>query len=59
LTSAIGSYESSYALQGQTVTVRRSLEIRLNGVLVQPLEYPALRQMALGAMRDLRAQLVY
>jgi transglutaminase-like putative cysteine protease len=59
LTSSFGHYESSYSAEEQTVTVRRNLEIRLSSPLVPPADYPALRNMALGVMRDLRSQLMY
>jgi transglutaminase-like putative cysteine protease len=59
VSSNFGTYESSYRLEGQTITVQRKLEIRVPGQLVQPADYPALRDMAFAVMRDLRTQVVY
>lgn len=57
--SPFGIYESNYSIEGRTIAVRRSLDIRMSGPLVKPEDYPALRAMALGVVRDLRSQLVY
>lgn len=59
ITSQFGSYRSSYAANGQTITVTRVLNIALPGPLLQPEQYPEFRKMALAVMHDLRTQLVY
>jgi len=59
ITSPYINYESSYAANGQSIVVTRTLDIDMPTPLVQPDEYPALRKVALAVTRDLRTQLVY
>jgi Domain of Unknown Function with PDB structure (DUF3858) len=59
ISSPLGNYTSRYALIGNTVTITRELVITTQGGLVQPEQYPQLRKLMLGAMRDLRSQITY
>ncbi|ASL42078.1 hypothetical protein bAD24_I01220 [Burkholderia sp. AD24] len=59
VTSAFGTYTSSYALEGRTVTVTRTLELTSRTPYLQPDECPALKEMAVSIKRDLAAQIVY
>ena len=57
--SAVGHYESSYAQDGHTLTIRRLLELKLPSPVVGADDYQKLRALAAGVNRDLRAQIVY
>jgi transglutaminase-like putative cysteine protease len=57
--SALGHYESSYAQDGHTLTIRRLLELKLPSPVVGADDYQQLRALAAGVNRDLRAQIVY
>jgi hypothetical protein len=59
VTSPVGVYESSYSTEGQAIIVKRSLDIRMAGPLLQPSDYAAFRAMGQSVMRDLRTQLIY
>lgn len=56
---AHGQYRSKVSLVGTTLTVQRSLDLKLPGPLLQPEDYPAFRAFGQQVMRDLRAQLLY
>jgi len=59
IASQFGTYQSTYAAVGQTITVTRKFDLTLPGPLLQPDQYPELRKMAQTVMHDLRAQLIY
>lgn len=59
LSSPLGTYESNYVRDGQTITVKRTLDLRLASALLQPDQYTAFRVMGMAVMRDIRGQLVY
>ena len=59
VTSTFGSYTSSYALEGRTVTVTRTLDLTSNAPYLKPDECPELKRMATLIKHDLAAQIVY
>ncbi|WP_206366105.1 DUF3857 domain-containing transglutaminase family protein [Caballeronia sp. SBC2] len=59
VTSAFGTYTSSYALEGRTVTVTRTLDLTSGVPYLQPDECPALKKMVVSIKHDLAAQIVY
>ena len=59
IVSPFGTYTSTYVADGHRITVTRELNLSLQGVLLQPEQYPELRKMALAVSRDMRSQLVY
>ncbi|MFL9865722.1 DUF3857 domain-containing protein [Paraburkholderia fungorum] len=59
VTSPFGTYTSSYALEGKTVTVTRTLDLTSGAPFLQPDECPALKRMATSIKHDLAAQIVY
>jgi len=59
VTSAFGTYTSSYALEGRTVTVTRTLDLTSQAPYLEPDECPALKKMAVSIKHDLAAQIVY
>jgi transglutaminase-like putative cysteine protease len=58
-TSAFGTYASSYALEGRTITVTRTLDLTSKAPYLQPDECPDLGRMATSIKHDLAAQIVY
>ncbi|WP_082720149.1 DUF3857 domain-containing protein [Burkholderia sp. MSMB1835] len=59
VTSSFGTYTSSYAMEGSTVSVTRTLELNSPRPYLQPDEYPEFRRMARSIKHDLAAQIVY
>ncbi|SCX38420.1 DUF3857 domain-containing protein [Variovorax sp. EL159] len=59
LESPVGHYESSYAQDGNTLTVRRVLEVNLPAPVADPDTYQKLRALGTTVSRDLRTQLFY
>ncbi len=59
VTSPFGTYTSSYALEGKTISVTRTLELKSRRPYLQPDEYPEFGKMATSIKRDLAAQIVY
>ena len=57
--SPFGTYTSSYAQEGGTVTVTRTLDLTSKLPYVQPDACPELEKMAKSIKRDLAAQIVY
>jgi transglutaminase-like putative cysteine protease len=57
--SPLGTYTSSYAIEGSTVSVTRTLELNSPRPYLQPDEYPEFRSMARSIKHDLAAQIVY
>ncbi|AZQ53729.1 DUF3857 domain-containing protein [Burkholderia cenocepacia] len=59
VTSPLGTYTSSYALEGSTISATRTLELNSPRPYLQPDEYPEFRRMARSIKHDLAAQIVY
>lgn len=59
VTSAFGTYTSSYTLEGRAVTVTRTLDLTSSAPYLQPDECSALQRMAASIKHDLMAQIVY
>ena len=59
VTSPLGTYTSSYALEGRTIRATRTLELNSPRPYLQPDEYPEFRRMARSIKHDLAAQIVY
>jgi transglutaminase-like putative cysteine protease len=59
IVSSYGTYRSRYVSDGKTVTVTRDLAISVPDALLQPTQYPELREMALAVQRDLHSQITY
>ncbi|WP_175781939.1 DUF3857 domain-containing protein [Burkholderia cenocepacia] len=57
--SPLGTYTSSYAVAGSTISVTRTLELNSPRPYLQPDEYPEFRSMARSIKHDLAAQIVY
>ncbi|HXP95770.1 MAG TPA: hypothetical protein VN809_03595 [Telmatospirillum sp.] len=59
LDTPFGHYESSYKMDGSTLTVMRALEMRLDGPTVAAEDYPVWRAMGMAIARDVKAQILY
>ncbi|VWC74761.1 transglutaminase [Burkholderia contaminans] len=59
VTSPFGTYTSSYAIEGRTISVTRTLDLVSKVPYLQPDEYPELGRMATSIKHDLAAQIVY
>jgi hypothetical protein len=57
--SRFGVYESSYALNGHTVNVQRTLDLHFPQATCLSTDYPQVQALADVVSRDLRAQLSY
>jgi hypothetical protein len=59
LKTAIGTYKSSYTLDGQTLHAVRDLTLTTGTATCNPAQYKALRAFAQEVNKDLRAQVLY
>jgi hypothetical protein len=59
LETPFGRYTSRTELNGRELTVQRQLLFDRSDIIVQPQDYPQLRNMGNAVMRDLRSQVMY
>lgn len=59
ISSSFGTYASSYVVDGQKITVIRTLDLTLKKPYVAPDEYAELRRMGQAIKHDLASQIVY
>jgi len=57
--NALGKYTSSYAMEGSTVTVKRTFEEKLAKSTLTPDEFPLYRELGEAVARDFRAQILF
>ncbi len=59
LVTPFGSYTSHYTQTQDSITVERHFKTNFKTPLIAPEDYPAVRDFALGVMKDLRGQVIY
>jgi transglutaminase-like putative cysteine protease len=59
LKTAVGEYESTYTLQGQSLHVVRDMKTMLHSATCSPAQYAQVREFAQAIGKDLRAQVLY
>jgi len=57
--NALGKYTSTYAMEGSTITIKRTLEDKLSKPTLSPDEFLLYRELGEAVARDFRAQILF